>query len=869
MKSFFFLLLILLHLPSFSQKTESLSYDKISLEEVLKNLEDSYNIKFSFNPEIVKKQQVTTPSKNILSDILKEIESQSSIFFEKINDRYYVIRKKKKVGRITICGYLLDNRRQNPLQEALVVNRNQSKTTSTDDNGYFQLHLAKPNDTIDIRFLGYKNRYFIAKELENIDCIKILMKEDDFQLGEVVITEYVTSGISRQGANSAINIDPSKLGILPRLVEPDILQTLQFLPGVQSPTETASGLHIRGGTPDHNLILWDGIKMYSSGHFFDLLSIFNPYITENIKLSRSSTEAKYGNRISGVVDIESKNEIPKDLGFGVGINMTNIDAYFEAPVDDGLGVIISARRAFTDLIETPTFRSYSDRAFQSIRFFVDNQNLDQETVENENIFYFTDLTLKAILDLSKNNKQNDKLTISSIFTNNNLDYTLNIKNIQGFSEPFDENQKDNLEFVNQGANIKWEKLWSNNFSHSANIYFSNYNFNYDGLREVRASSDGFLFLNNNIIETNTIRDAGASVHTNWSINSKHSLSIGYDFSSNDVTYNADYSADNFTFDESDNNITHAVFGEYKLNLNEKFKLSAGIRSNYFSVLDKTYWEPRINIEFNIFNDIITKIAAERRNQVISQVANYLPNDFNLDNQIWLLADSEFVSMLSSDQISGGFTINKNNWHIDIEGYYKDTEGLTSFANGFNGVLDLETGESKVFGIDLLIKKRIRDYRTWIGYSYTNQDFKFENVNDGNYFPGNFDVQHSLSWIHSYQWNNFEFSLGWTIRNGRPYTPASGITEDNGFLFIDYEETNSERLNTYHRLDFSASYKFKLSKSDTWRSKIGFSLFNLYDKENTLNRTYNIRFDDNNDFLLQEVNTISAGITPNLSFRIDF
>lgn len=869
MKSIFFSLLILIHLPSFSQKIELSDYENVPLEKVLKDLERFYNIKFSFNPEIVKNETTTLTSKNSLEEILENIESQTSVFFERINTRYYVIRKKKKEGRITICGYILDAKRQKPIQEVSIINISQSKTVSTNHKGYFQLHLTKPNDTINIRFLGFKNKRFPAKELTNKDCIKIFLTEDDFQLGEVVITEYVTSGISRQGANSAINIDPSKLGILPRLVEPDILQTLQFLPGVQSPTETASGLHIRGGTPDHNLVLWDGIKMYSSGHFFDLLSIFNPYITENIKLFRSSTEAKYGNRISGVVDIESKNEIPKDLGFGIGINMTNVDAYFEAPVDEGLGIIISARRAFTDLIETPTFRSYSDRAFQSIRFFVDNQDLDQETVENENVFYFTDLTVKAILDLSEDNQQNNKLTISSIFTNNNLDYTLNIKNIQGFSEPFDENQKDNLEFVNQGANAKWEKLWNKNFSHSANIYFSNYNFNYNGLREVRASSDGFLFFENNIIETNTIRDAGASVHSNWNINSKHNLSIGYDFSSNDVTYNADYSADNFTFDESDSNITHAVFGEYKLNLNEKFKLSAGIRSNYFSVLDRTYWEPRLNLEFNLSKNIITKVAAERRNQVISQVANYLPGDFNLDNQIWLLADSEFVSMLSSDQISGGFTVNKNNWYIDIEGYFKSTEGLTSFANGFNGVLELETGESKAFGVDLLIKKRIRDYRTWIGYSYTNQDFKFENVNDGDYFPGNFDVQHSLSWIHSYQWNNFEFSLGWSIRNGRPYTPASGITEDNGFLFIDFEETNSRRLNTYHRLDFSASYKFKLSKSDTWRSKIGFSLFNLYDKKNTLNRTYNIRFDDNNDFLLQEVNTISAGITPNLSFRIDF
>ncbi|WP_299440161.1 carboxypeptidase-like regulatory domain-containing protein [uncultured Aquimarina sp.] len=864
MKSIFFSFFILIYFSSFSQKTVKPEYENTSLDTILKVLEKSYNIKFSFNPDIIKDEKITILEKGSLEKILQKIQSQTLVLFEKVNDRYYVIRKKRKKGRIPICGYLLDSVTKKPLPEAFVSNKNQSKSVISDINGYFQLFLSEPNDTIDIRFLGYKNKQFIAKQLESTDCAKILLSEDDFQLGEVVITEYVTSGISRQGASSAINIDPSKLGILPRLVEPDVLQTLQFLPGVQSPTETASALHIRGGTPDHNLILWDGIKMYSTGHFFDLLSIFNPYITENIKLFRSSTEAKYGNRISGVVDIESKNEIPKDFGFGIGFNMTSADAYIEVPVNKDLGFIISGRRAFTDFIETATFRSYSERAFQSIRFFVDNQKLDQETVENENVFYFTDLTVKAILDIS----ENEKFTISSIFTNNDLDYILNIKNIQGFSEPFDENQIDNLKFVNQGVNMKWDKNWNTDFSLSANVYFSNYDFDYNGVRESRATSDGFLFFQNNIVEKNVIRDTGSSLHANWKINSKNSFVSGYDFSTNDVSYNADYSASRFTFDESNSNITHAVFGEYKFNSNEKIKISAGIRGNYFSVLDKAYWEPRINVEITLFKDIISKISAERKNQVISQISNYLPNDFNLDNQIWLLADSEFVSMLSSDQFSGGFSINKNDWYIDIEGYYKSTSGLTSFANGFNGVLDLETGESEVFGLDVLIKKRINNYRTWIGYSLTDQDFKFEGVNEGEYFPGNFDISHYLSWIHSYQWNNFEFSLGWNIRTGRPFTPAQGITETDNLLFIDYGEVNSERLDTYHRLDFSASYKFNFSKSDTWRSKIGFSLFNLYDRKNILNRTYNIRF-DNNDYLLQEVNTFSSGITPNVSFRIDF
>jgi len=864
MKYFFFCFFILIYCNSFSQKTVGLAYEKTSLDSILMSVEKKYNIKFSYNAKITKNKKINFSEENNLEATLQQIQSKTSLLFQKVNERYYIIRAKNNKKRIFVCGYLVDRNTKKPIPEAFVKNTAQSESSISNDDGYFQLFLSKPTDSIHIQLLGYKNKRFIAEELKNKDCIKIPLTEDDVQLDEVLITEYLTSGISRQGANSAININTSKLGILPRLVEPDVLQTLQFLPGVQSPTETASALHIRGGTPDHNLILWDDIKMYSTGHFFDLLSIFNPYITENIKLSRSSTHSKYESRISGVVDIESKNEIPKGFGFGFGFNMTSADVFIETPISKNFGIVVSGRRAFTDFIETPAFRSYSDRAFQSINFFIDNQETDQETIENENIFYFTDFTLKAILDVS----EDDKLTLSSIFTNNDLDYTLNIKNIQGFNEPFDENQTDNLKYVNKGANIRWNRKWNSKFNHTANVYFSRYDFTYTGFRESIAVNEDLQFFENNIEEENTIRDVGASIHTDWKINPKHLFTTGYNFSTNNVTYIANYSADNISADQSSNNITHAIFGEYVYNLNKKFNIGAGIRGNYFSIVDKTYWEPRINLDINLHKNFLAKASAERKNQVISQISNFLPDDFNLDNQIWLLADSEFVSILSSDQVSGGFTFNRSNWYIDIEGYHKSIEGLTSFANGFNGVLNLENGKSEVLGLDILIKKRIQDYRTWIGYSYTDQDFKFENTNNGNSFPGNFDIKHSLSWIHSYQWKRLELSLGWTIRTGRPFTPANGITDTGGVFSIDYDEINSDRLNTYHRLDFSGSYKLNLSKKDTWRGKIGFSLFNIYNQNNTLNRTFNIK-SNNGANLLQVVNTFSAGITPNLSLRIDF
>lgn len=874
MKLTLFSFFLLLYTTSaIAQKSIELSYDNVSLETVLNALESKFDIKFSFNANNIKKEKITIHDKGILNEVLQKIQAQTSFLFEKINERYYIIRNKHKRGKITICGYLLDDITHQPLHEAFISNKSTNKTLTSDKNGFFQMFLSKPSDTIHIQFLGYKNKQFIASSIEQHNCSKIFLSQDNFQLGEVLLTEYVTSGISKQEGRSIVNINPEKLSILPRLVDPDVLQTLQFLPGIQSPNETSAGLHIRGGTPDHNLILWDGIKMYNTGHFFDILSIFNPYITENVKVLRSNTEARYGSRISGVIDITSKNKIPEKPGFGFGFNMTNADTYIEMPFSENFAVIFSGRRSFTDFIKTETFKNYSERAFQTIRFFLNEEFINEQTIEAENIFYFTDYTVKAIADVSKK----DKIVASTIFTNNRLEYVFNVLDIKGFSELLDENQKDDLKFVNQGLSLNWDRKWNSNFSHSIKTYFSNYDFDYEGRRELKASSDGFLFSEQDIIEKNEIRDAGVSVHTDWRVSEKHRAMFGYELSTTDVLYAYDYAVSNDnlddSFEESDNNISHSLYGEYRLSPNKKIHFDIGIRGNYFSVIDKVFWEPRLSANIKLFEDVKSTISVERKNQVIGQISNYLPFDFNLDNQIWLLANSEFTSVLKSDQLTTGFVFDKNNWYIDIEGYYKNVKGLTSFANGFNGVLDFTNGASEVYGVDLLVKKQFNNYRTWVGYSYTDQNFLFDDVNQGSSFDGNFDITHNLSWVHSYMLNNFEFSLGWNIRTGRPYTPAVSISETSEFFILDFGDTNSERLDTYHRLDFSTSYKFNLSKNkdNSGQGKISFSLFNLYNRKNMLNRVYDIAAPNNpgDKPVLQELDTFSTGLTPNLSFRVAF
>jgi len=782
-----FRLTIIIFFVSFymmSQEQTSVQYTNTPLSQVFIDIEKKFNIKLSFNSDVVFDQFINFQLDDAtLEEILLAIENQVNISFRKESERYYVIKKLPK-----------------------------SDLTTTQE------------------------------------------------LDEVILTEYLTSGITRENEDTSVLVSPQRLGILPGLTEPDVLQSIQLLPGVQSPTETASGLYIRGGTPDQNLVLWDGIKMYHSGHFFGLISAFNPYITENVKLYKSGTKAQYGNRISGVIDITSERNIPKDFEGGFGSNMTHADAYIKAPIGKSTAVVASARRSINDVFTTETFKNLAKRAFQDTKISEGNRIFEDDEVTNtKDLFYFTDFTLKAIA------KPNDKntLSVSSLFTKNKLDYGFLI-------EQYDEASRDQLDIENKGTSLNWNYDYSRSFSQEASFYYSEFNLNYIGGNSITNE------FSDQLTKDNIINDFGLSYDLDLKINEISDLNFGYQFASSKVEYALrfeDSESPEEDFDQSNavTNNSHALYFDYRLRRKNKWFINIGLRTNYFSVLDKVFVEPRFQFEANINSEIKFKTSGESLHQAVSQVVEFNTKQFGLENQIWVISDGSDIPVLSSLQLTSGFVFNKNGWDIDLEGYIKNVKGLTSFTLGFENVDDFfSRGKSNVLGVELLIKKKIQNYRTWLSYSFVNNDFKFNNINDGNSFPSNADITHQLTWSHTYVWNGFDISLGWNIRTGIPYTKATGIVDTPNGSVINFEETNGDRLPSYHRLDISTTYKFDISKNDRWKGKLGFSLLNIYNQKSILSRTYEKRQSNTNTGeVLREINKISLGITPNLVFRVEF
>jgi len=778
------ILIFLVSLGLMSQERASVQYSGTPLAEVFNDIEKKFNIKFSFNSDIVNEQFITFQLEDAsLDEILIAIETQVNINFKKESERYYVIKRIPK-----------------------------SSLTSTQ------------------------------------------------QLEEIIIKEYITSGISRTNEDAAILVSPKKLGILPGLTEPDVLQSIQLLPGVQSPTETAAGVYIRGGTPDQNLVLWDGIKMYHSGHFFGTISAFNPYITEDIKLYKSGTKARYGNRISGVIDITSDHDIPEAVEGGFGSNMTHADAFVRAPIGKSTAVIVSARRSINDIINTETYSNLAKRVFQDTKISEGNKVFEEDEVTNtKDLFYFTDFTVKAITKTNENNK----ITLSSLFTKNKLDYGFLI-------EKYDEASRDQLDIKNQGMSFKWDHDYGKSLRHAVSSYYSNFDLNYIGSNSI---TDEF---SDQLSKDNIIDDFGIAYDLDLDLNDRSSFGFGYQFSSAKVKYalkfeDSESPEENFDQSNIETNNIQALYGDYILQNSDKWFIDLGLRANYFSVLDKFYIEPRFQFEVKLNSEFRFKASGENLHQAVSQVVEFNTKQFGLENQIWVISDGNNIPALKSTQLTSGFVFNKAGWDIDLEGYYKKVDGLTSFTLGFENVDDFfSVGKSNVFGMELLIKKKIQNYRTWLSYSFVNNDFTFSNINDGNSFPSNADITHQLTWSHTYTWKSFDVSLGWNYRTGIPYTKATGIVGTPPNSVINFEETNGDRLPNYHRLDISATYKFNISESEKWKGKIGFSLLNVYNQKNILSRTYEKRQDNTNSGeVLREINKISLGMTPNFVFRVEF
>lgn len=659
-------------------------------------------------------------------------------------------------------------------------------------------------------------------------------------LDEITVSNYLTRGI-RLRANGTTQIKPQGFGILPGLIEPDVLQTIQALPSIQSTDERISNLNVRGGTNDQNLMLWDGIKMYQSGHFFGLISAFNPYLTKDVIISKNGSSAVYGDGVSSVIDMRSSNQIELNNNAGAGVNLVNGDMYYKGSINNKMGIQLSARRSLTDVFSTPTYDSYFERIFQ------DTDLTNSNTISQNERFYFYDVSAKLLYDISE--KDNIRVNALNIFNNLNYDEEATVNDI-------DEILNSDLTQRNLALGITYNRHWNDKVSTSAQLYASNYDLeatNYDVINDQR------------LIQENEVLDTGLKLHITYNPDETMNYFGGYQFSEVGISNLEDVNNPVFRRYEKEVIRTHSIFNEIGFSSkSNQTNARIGIRTNYIEKFSEVFFEPRFSFSQRFLSNFRFEILGELKSQTTSQIID-LQNDFlGVENRRWILSNNEDIPVIKSKQISAGFHFNKNKLLISAEAYIKEVEGITTRSQGFQNQYQFlnATGSYRVKGIDFLVNKQIDNFSTWLSYSLSKNDYTFEDLNFGDSFPNNNDIRHAIKFGSSLTYNKLKLAIGINWRSGKPFTQPDANNPVSGG-FINYDLPNSETLSYYLRADASATYNFKLSNSIN--ASTGISLWNVTNNKNIINTYY--RINDSNS--TNKIELESLGITPNFNFRINF
>lgn len=847
-----------------AQEIELLSTDNF-LSELINRYQKDFGINFSFSDKDIRGVKISYQKRTLaINEFVELVEAQTSLILKRLADNNYVFIKKSET--ITVCGQVVDANSLEPIVAASIQIKNSGKGVISDAYGRFTLKILE-RDHLVIEHIGYGIRELSAIDFtKEDDCPTIVLEESSELLSEVLITDYLTKGIVKN-IDGSVSISPKNLKIMPGLTEPDVMQSLQLLPGINSPNENATALSIRGGSSDHNLYIWDGIKMYHTGHLFDQISAFNPYITDNVKIYRSGTSAKYGDRISGIIDISTDNKIPEKITGGMGSNLINADMFLKLPLSKNVGLIVSGRRSITDFVQTQPFNQIVERVFQldSLTSLIADEE-DFDLLDRNFGSYFYDATGKLIIQASKK----DKIQFSSLFIKTVIEKITNAKRIE--QDPNTSVSMDTNTISNFGLSFNWERQHSKKFSTLTKGYFSDYT--NDELSESFVAFEGDEFEGTRIrSNANSLKDISAEFLTNYRIGPYQNLTTGYQFSHNEVFVDRDV----YNFGGILN--THTLFSEYGFK-NDKVLINIGARVSRLNRIERTFFEPRLFSSYQLTKHSRITLTGEVKNQLLNQLYVF-PGGTSFGPSInpWTIGFRPLESGLASfptlplrnKQVTLGWIYSRRGWTLDLEAYFKDLDGISSYGDNFS-TRRYYTGTATIYGLDFLLKKRYRNYRIWLSYSLSKNDVTFPDFQKES-FPGGSDKRHAFNFSQTLQIKDFELALGWTYSTGRPYTGVeSDVFEgDNSDINFEVLSPNNSRVPDYHRLDASLVYRFKWANEENKNAMFGISLLNVYDRANLINRETTVRSEPTSDlgFVATELEEFSLGFTPNVVFRINF
>ncbi|GAA5219456.1 TonB-dependent receptor [Membranihabitans marinus] len=868
----------------------SASYNKVSLDLVMLNLEINHQLEFEYEESDIKDVIITASfKKQPLPLALAILLNGSGLGYEIEGKRKVTLfpeseRKPKRSAPLTvnrrdfgISGVIKDGQTGETLPFANVLVLGTSIAGSSNVDGFFSLFNI-PSDTVllQVSYVGYQNLIFQLMPDMDMEALELDMSVDGVNLSQVVISATkegqmlnASTGIGR------ISISPIALAQIPSYGEKDVFRSLQLLPGISGSNESSSGLYVRGGTPDQNLVLFDGFTVYHVDHLFGFFSAFNANAIKDVQLYKGGFESKFGGRISSVVDMTGKDGNTEELNMGFGISMLSFNGFVESPFLNGKGsVLIAGRRSFQSGFYSNIFDSYTEANETSTEV---NQNLGRRFAQQEvqPTTYFYDLNAKISYRFS----DDDILSLSFYNGEDNLDNSRNVDQ-NSFNRFFGDNSaltfnQENTDLTNwgnYGSSLKYSHRWNNKMYSNANISYSNYFSQRDQSDVTNIVRNDSLFANNRgTYENNDLRDVSFKLDNEYKISQNNQLDFGWQTVYNNIEYIFTQNDTNTIIDRQDKGVTNSLYLNDRHVFNDKFITKAGLRASHYSVSNKLYIEPRLHMTYLLDESIKLKAATGQyyqfANRIIREDIQQGSRDF------WILADDETVPISSAWHYIIGASYEVKDWLFDVEGYVKDLSGLSEYSSryAFSGtgrdrVLEYEesfyTGDGMVKGIDFLIQRKTGKLTGWLSYTLGEVKYDFPELS-AEPFYANQDVRHELKLVGSYQYKSFDFGMTFIYASGRPYSAPTGFYEielldGSTSDYFEISDKNGLRFDPYHRLDLSATYNFKLGTS---KANIGLSMFNVYNRNNTWYNEYDIIEGE-----ILETKVSLLGLTPSLFFN---
>jgi outer membrane receptor for ferrienterochelin and colicin len=826
-----------------------------SLSEVLKKIEQQTGMYFSYESTLLEGLPGISLSvkKMPLEDCLERLFATYPVLYQ-VNGKYIILKKKPK--QVVVSGFVRDKASSESLIGASVYEPATHKGTATNSYGFFSVTLLPGDVNLNVSYIGYGSRLFSFKGLRS-DTTLLVELEPGATLQEVVVV------VPHQENQPVLNSQMGKLEISRQTIrsmpvmfgESDIIKTLQLTPGVAAGAEGFSGMYVRGGGVDENLFLIDGNPVYQVGHLGGLFSAFNAEAIRGMDFLKAGFPARYGGRLSSVVDIHTQEGNMKEYHGSASLGLIAGNLSLEGPiVKDRTSFAIALRRTWLDALSVPAFAIINNM----------NKNGEKTTVR----YAFHDLNVKL------NHRFNDRSKMFlSLYNGNDV--------MEGIYKFYDDYDKEapvrdktdvSLRWGNLLATAGWTYVFNNQlFGKIAGVYtqyrskMANSQQNISGRKDTEDYEDRYM-------ETSSvtgIMDAGVRSLFDYFPSSSHHIRFGGDFMLHRFRpeYSKTRSEDNSATDKSDwetifaNELLWAkefsAFAEDDWKISDYFRANGGVRYSIFNIDNKTYMglEPRFSMRWLLDNDLSLKASYARMYQYVHLVSN---NYINLPTDAWMPVTRRLKPLVSEQVSLGAYYQLKNdvgNFDISVEGYYKKMTNLLEYRDGYTFLPTFSSweekmavGEGRAYGGELMIHKQTGKLTGWAGYTLAWSDRKFNELNEGKRFPSKYDNRHKLNIVGMYKISSkVELSAAWTYASGNRMTlslenyegmlpdKTNWWTGETPYQYVNFEvldyytKRNNYQLPAYHRLDLGIHiYRPKKNgRMGIWN----ISIYNVYSRMN--------------------------------------